>query len=184
MSPSARSDAGAPFVIVGRIRKAHGIRGELVIEPITDAPDAVFAPGRRVFAGTRAGDIAPDRHELNIERSSPFKEGMIVAFREISDRTAAELWRDRYLLVPKDETTPLDEGEVYMHELLGMEVRLASGESIGQVAALYNLPQGLALDVQPDRGSAIMLLYDQSVIAVDRDARVVTVEIPEGLRET
>ena len=181
MSPAARSDADAPYVIVGRIRKAHGIRGELVIEPITDEPDAFFAPGRRVFAGTRTGDIAPDRHELHIERSSPFKEGMIVAFREISDRTAAELWRDRYLLVPQNETSPLDEGEVYMHELLGMEVRLASGESIGRVAELHDLPHGLALDVQPERGSSIILLYDQSVQSVDRDARVVTVEIPEGL---
>jgi 16S rRNA processing protein RimM len=182
MSPTARSDAGAPYVIVGRIRKAHGIRGELVIEPITDAPEAVFAPGRRVFAGTRTGDIAPDRHELHVERSSPFKEGMIVAFREIIDRTAAELWRDRYLLLPHDETTPLDEGEVYMHELLGMDVRLASGESFGHVAEIYDLPQGLALDVKPsDSGATIILLYDQSVVAVDRDARVVTVEIPEGL---
>jgi len=182
MSPTARSDAGAPFVIVGRIRKAHGIRGELVVEPITDAPDAVFAPGRRVFAGTRAGDIAPDRHELHIERSSPFKGGLIVAFRGIPDRTSAELWRDRYLLVPQGETTPLDEGEAYVHELLGMDVRLVSGESIGQLAEIYYLPQGLALDIKPSGGGAtIILLYDQSVVAVDRDARVVTVEIPEGL---
>jgi 16S rRNA processing protein RimM len=182
MSPTAPSDAGAPYVIVGRIRKAHGIRGELVVEPITDEPDAVFAPGRRVFAGTRTGDIAPDRHELHIERSSPFKEGMIVAFREIGDRTAAELWRDRYLLVPHEETTPLDEGEVYVHELLGMEVRLASGEMLGGIAAIYDLPHGLALDIKPSGGGAtIILLYDQSVLSVDRHARVVTVQVPEGL---
>lgn len=184
MRPSAPSDGDEQFIIVGRVRKAHGIRGELVVEPITDAPDAVFAPGRRVFAGTRTGDVAPDRHVLHIERSSRFKEGMIVAFREIADRTAAELWRERYLLLPRDEARPLGEGEVYVHELLGMTVRLDSGESIGEVADVYELPQGLAIDVKPrGRGSTIMLLYDQSVLAIDRDARVVTVAIPEGLLE-
>ncbi|MGH7671150.1 MAG: hypothetical protein ACRENQ_16830, partial [Gemmatimonadaceae bacterium] len=49
--------AAPEFLIVGRVRKAHGIRGELVVEPITDAPDAIFAPGRRVFAGTPSGDV-------------------------------------------------------------------------------------------------------------------------------
>ena len=46
------------FFIVGRVRRAHGIRGELAVEVITDAPDAIFAPGRRVFAGTVDGDPA------------------------------------------------------------------------------------------------------------------------------
>ena len=60
------------FIIVGRVRKAHGIRGEVVVEPITDAPDAVFASGRRVFAGTAGGDLAPNRAELHIASSRPF----------------------------------------------------------------------------------------------------------------
>ena len=45
------------FIIVGRVRKAHGIRGEVVVETITDAPDAIFAAGRRLFAGTAEGDL-------------------------------------------------------------------------------------------------------------------------------
>ena len=184
MSPAARSGETPEFVIVGRVRKAHGIRGELVVEPITDAPDAIFAPGRRVFAGTRTGDVAPDRHELHVERASRFKEGLIVAFREIADRTAAELWRERYLLLPHVETNPLSEGEVYVHELLGMDVRLPSGASLGEVEDLYELPQGLAIDVRPrEGGPSLMLLYDQSVVSVDRVARVMVVEVPDGLIE-
>jgi ribosomal 30S subunit maturation factor RimM len=62
----------AEFYLVGRVRRAHGIRGELVIETLTDAPDAIFASGRRVLAGTRAGDVTPDRQELHVLRSSPF----------------------------------------------------------------------------------------------------------------
>jgi 16S rRNA processing protein RimM len=182
MSAPVHSGADHDLVIVGRVRKAHGIRGELIVEPMTDAPDAVFAPGRRVFAGTVHGDRAADGRELHVERTSRFKGGLIVAFREIVDRTTAELWRSRYFLVPRSELAPLDEDEVYVHELLGMAVRLDSGEEIGEVVDVYDLPQGLALDIRrTGRSNTVVLLYEQSVVAVDRDARVVTVTVPEGL---
>ena len=60
------------YAIIGRVRTAHGIRGELVVEPITDAPDAVFASGRRVFAGTVAGDLARGAPTLTVGRARPF----------------------------------------------------------------------------------------------------------------
>ena len=91
------------FIIVGRVRKAHGIRGEVVVEPITDVPDAIFASGHRVFAGTASGDIAPNRAQLHVESSRPFSDGYLIAFAEVPDRNAAETWRGRYLLVPADE---------------------------------------------------------------------------------
>ena len=182
MSAPILSHDDHALVIVGRVRKAHGIRGELIVEPITDAPDAIFAPGRRVFAGTVNGDRAADGRELHVERTSRFKGGLIVAFREIADRSIAEQWRNRYFLVPRSELAPLAEDEVYVHELLGMRVQLESGEDIGEVADLYELPQGLALDIRrPGRSNTVVLLYDQSVVRVDRDARIATVVIPEGL---
>jgi 16S rRNA processing protein RimM len=182
MSAPAQRDGDAEFVIVGRVRKAHGLRGELVVEPITDAPDAVFAPGRRVLAGTVRGDITPDHRELHVERVSRFKEGLIVAFREIADRTNAELWRNRFFLVPRAEVPTLDEGEVYVHELRGMHVLLDSGAPLGEVADVYELPQGLAIDVRRSDGhGTVMLLYKQSVLAADRENRTLTVTVPEGL---
>ena len=177
-------EAASAFAIVGRVRKAHGIRGELVVEPITDEPAAVFAAGRRVFAGTPAGDLAKDKRELHVVHATPFKEGFIVAFQEIVERTDAEQWRDRYLLVPQDELTPLDEGEVYVHELLGMRVALASGEAVGEVEEVYELPQGLAIDVRrADGRGTVLVLYSRAVTDVDRDGRVITVELPDGLMD-
>ena len=67
--------AAPELTIVGRVRRAHGIHGELVIEPLTDVPDAVFAAGRRVFAGTVDGDPAPDERTLVVKESRPFKGG-------------------------------------------------------------------------------------------------------------
>ena len=168
------------LIIVGRVRKAHGIRGDVVVEPITDEPDAIFAPGRRVFAGTVSGDPAKGTPELHVESASPFKGGYIVHFAEIAERSIAETWRDRFLLLPSDELTPLGEGEVYVHELSGMRVELVSGEPVGVVVATYELPQGLTLDVKRDAGT-VLIPFHRIVTSVDRDARVIRIDPPEGL---
>ena len=175
------------FIIVGRVRKAHGIRGEVVVEPITDAPDAIFASGHRVFAGTASGDIAPNRAELHVKSARPFSEGLLVAFVEVPDRNAAETWRGRYLLVPADELPPPRDDEVYVHELPGMRVELADGALLGTVEETYELPQGLAIDVRrapPHDKQTVLLQFDERTIAsVDREARVIVVTPAEGLLE-
>jgi 16S rRNA processing protein RimM len=175
------------FIIVGRVRKAHGIRGEVVVEVITDEPDAVFASGRRVFAGTATGDLAANRLELHIGSTRPFNDGLLVGFAEVPDRNAAETWRGRYLLLPVGELPPPDENEVYVHELVGMRVELPGGQPVGTVEEVYELPQGLAIDVRraaPREAETVMLPYDDRTVAsVDKGERVIVVTPAEGLLE-
>src|SRR5688572_19946394 len=97
------------LVIVGRVRKAHGIRGEVVVESFTDAPEAVFASGRRLFASPRAESSAAEAAEAHVASMRPFMEGWLVRFDEVADRTAAEQWRDQWLLLPEDELEPAGE---------------------------------------------------------------------------
>jgi 16S rRNA processing protein RimM len=174
---------GSPeYAIVGRIRKAHGIRGEVVVEPITDAPAAVFAAGRRIFAGTADGDRARDGAELSVSHARPFKGGLIVRFDEIADRNAAELWRDRYLLLPLSELEPPGEDEVYIHDLIGMRVELISGEPLGTISEVYELPQGLALDIARVGGGSVVLSFSPDVVKHVRAAdRVIEVDPPAGM---
>jgi 16S rRNA processing protein RimM len=175
------------FIIVGRVRKAHGIRGEVVVETLTDAPDAIFASGRRVFAGTPGGDVAPLRPELRVRTVRPFNEGLLVGFAEVPDRNAAETWRGRYLLLPADELPPPDDEEVYVHDLVGMRVELADGQAVGIVEEIYELPQGLAIDVRraaPRETETVMLPYDdRTVSSVDKAMRVIVVTPVDGLLE-
>ncbi len=170
------------FAIVGRIRKAHGIRGEVVVEPLTDAPDAVFASGRRVFAGTATGDRARDGAELVVSATRPFREGLLVRFDKIPDRTIAELWRDRYLLLPMAELTPPAADEVYIHDLVGMNVVLVSGAPLGEVLEVYEVPQGLVLDVKLTAGGTVVLPFRPEVVKrVSAEARTIEVDPPEGM---
>jgi 16S rRNA processing protein RimM len=171
------------LVIVGRVRRPHGVHGELAIELLTDAPDAVYAPGRRVFGGTVAGDADDDAPTLTVAVSRPFKDGLLVQFREIADRNEAEMWNGRHLLVPEDELPPLADGEVYVHELKGMTVELSSGEIVGSVVDVFEVPQGLLLDVARERGTVLVPFSGDIVIDVDRERRVVRIDPPAGLLE-
>ena len=157
------------------------------METITDEPDAIFASGRRVFAGTVAGDLSPNRAELHVSTVRPFNDGLLVGFTELPDRTAAEPWRGRYLLVPAEELPAPDEDEIYVHDLVGMRIALGDGQPLGIVEEIYELPQGLALDVRrdpPRDRETVLLNYDERTIAsVDKTARVIVVTPPDGLLE-
>jgi 16S rRNA processing protein RimM len=169
------------LVIVGRVRRPHGVSGELLIEVMTDEPDAVYASGRRVFGGTVEGDAGEDLPTLTISETRPFKEGLLVRFREIADRGEAETWNGRHLLVPEGELAPLADGEVYVHELKGMTVELSSGEILGTVADVFEVPQGLLLDVTRERGTVLVPFSGDIVIDVSRERRVVRIDPPAGL---
>ena len=171
------------YAIVGLIRKAQGIRGEVVIEPLTDKPDVVFAAGSRVFAGTSDGDLAIVRDvkgdaetpTLTVSGSKPFKKGLIVQFEELQDRDSADLWRGRYLLAPFSELPPLQEDEVYLHDLIGMTVVGMTGERLGAVTTFYELPQGIMLDVQTARGSVMIPYRPEIVVRTDIQGRAIVI---------
>ena len=170
-------------LIVGRVRRAHGLRGDLVVETLTDAPDAIFAPGRRVLGGTPIGDLGAGP-ELAIERVSPFQRGLLILHLQgIDDRTAAERWRDRYLLVPSGEVEPPGASEAFLHELVGMRVSLVNGGDVGDVLAYYELPQGILLEVEWNGGRVTVPMHDAFVRDIDRERRRIVMELPDGLLE-
>ncbi|HEY9450345.1 MAG TPA: ribosome maturation factor RimM [Gemmatimonadaceae bacterium] len=172
------------LMIVGRLRRAHGIRGELGVEPLTDAPAAVFAAGRAILVGTTEGDPDPAGRTLTVRRARPQGDGSIlVSFDEITDRSEAELWRGRYLLAPASDLEPPAEGEVYVHELPGMTVVLTDGETLGVVSDVLELPQGLALEVHRDAGSVVLPFHEEFIESVDRSGRRIVATPPEGLFE-
>ncbi len=194
MANQVPPNAASPseFAIVGRVRKPQGINGELTVELLTDEPEKFFADASRLFAGTVDGDPAPNpadrrnpdsRQELTVEYAKPFREGLVVKFDQIPDRSAAELWRQRYLLVPASELTPPEGDEVFMHDLMGMRVLTETGREMGEVVGLYEMPQGLTLDVKgEEKASDILIPYRPSVVQqVDLDARVITVDSTCGL---
>jgi 16S rRNA processing protein RimM len=179
------------YAIVGLIRKAQGIRGEVIVEPLTDRPDVIFASGSRVFAGTHGGDLAvvhdvmgtETTPTLTVAQAKPFKKGLIVLFEELQDRDSAELWRGRYLLAPFSELPPLERDEVYLHDLIGMTVRGIDGAEIGKVSTYYELPQGLMLDIETPRGSVLVPYRPEVIARADISARALIVNDTLGFMD-
>jgi 16S rRNA processing protein RimM len=99
--------------IVARVRRPHGVRGELAVEALTDEPDAILAPGRRLFQGTHDGALWVDAksglpRELHVTGLRPVKDGWLLTLEEITDRTEAERWNGRHLLTLTEELSEPD----------------------------------------------------------------------------
>src|SRR4029077_15187143 len=118
---------------------------------------------------------------LTVSGSRPFKKGLLVQFEELQDRDSAELWRGRYLLAPFSELPPLQEDQVYLHDLIGMKVVGDTGEKLGVVTTFYELPQGLMLDINTSRGSVLIPYRPEIIVRTDIDARTIVIKDTLGL---
>jgi 16S rRNA processing protein RimM len=167
------------LVAVGRIRNSHGVRGVVVVEPMTASPEEVFTPGRELIAGTVNGEAAVPSRRLRIDMAEPFKGGFRVQFAGIADRDEADRWRNRYVLSPRAELPEPDDGEIYLHDLVGLTAVGVDGHVIGVVLAYYELPHDVMLEVDRTVGS-VMIPY-RFVSEVDLEAQRIVVEPPEGL---
>jgi len=171
--------SGARRLVVGRLRKPHGLKGECTVYPLTDHPEAVFAPGRSVWVVDLGGDVLSG--PLEIARSRAYHREWLVTFRGYGDRSAVEPYAGTLLVVPQEELTPPAEGEVYLHELDGFAVRDVAGNPLGIVTGWYELPGGLTLEVQGSKREFLLPFKKEWVLDVDRAARRLTVQLPAGL---
>lgn len=171
-----------PFLLVGRIRKPHGVRGELFVWTETDRPAAVFATGRTLYLG---GDGGPaDGATLTVERARPFKDGFLVKCAEHSRRgEALEALRGRSMYIRRSEAVPLESDEVYYHELIGMRV-VVDGSVVGTVREVFETPGPDLLAVDRESQPELLVPFVREMVArIDREAGAIEITPPEGLLE-
>jgi 16S rRNA processing protein RimM len=168
-------------LVVGHLSKPHGTRGELVVWPLTDRPDEVFAPGRRLFLGTDKGEAEDPPTEVVVEASRPHKRGVLVRLAGVADRNAAEALVTRYLLIPAAESDEPEEGEFYYHQLLGLMVETEDGAEVGRVREVYETEPTHLLEVKGAGAVHLIPLSRRIVRLVDVEAGRLVIEPPEGL---
>lgn len=170
-----------PFLAVGRVDKPHGTRGELYVRPLSDRADKRFAPGIRLRVANAAGD-GPDEafSPLQVERARPFKDGHLVRFASYRDRNAAEALRDRYLLVASEDLAPLERGEHYYHELMGLAVITSAGDRIGEVTDIHDIAASQLLEVKGPERTHLIPIVGAFIKAVDIEEGRIIVEVPPG----
>lgn len=171
-------------LVVGHITKAHGTKGELLLWPLTDRPEEVFVPGRTLLVGDQEGALPPDAPSLVIERSRPFKRGYIVKFETLDSRDAADDILRRYVLVPSAALPPLEPGEIRYHELLGCTVETVRGERVGVVREVFETEPNHLLEVKSENGRLHLIPFAERIVRqIDRDAKRIVIDPPEGLLE-
>ncbi|NHC13542.1 ribosome maturation factor RimM [Motilibacter sp. E257] len=164
-------------LVVGRIGRAHGIRGDLMVEVRTDDPELRFAAG----ASLRTDPAA--RGPLVVESGRVHSGRLVLHFVGVDDRTRAEELRNTLLLVdvPRDEE-PDDPDEYYDHQLIGLAAVLPGGETVGEVTDVLHLPAQDVLALRrPDGREALVPFVTEIVPEVDLVAGRVVVDPPAGL---
>jgi 16S rRNA processing protein RimM len=168
-------------IVVGRIGKPHGIRGEVSVEPRTDEPDRRFAVGARLSCTNQRPGAAGPGH-LTGAGSRWHSGRLLVTFEEIADRTAAEEARGTMLSVVVDpDERPADPEEFYDHQLVGLAVVTTGGREVG---TLREVVHGSAQDllVVSTAGDDVLVPFVAALVPeVDLDARRILVEDLPGL---
>jgi 16S rRNA processing protein RimM len=172
-------------VVVGRIGKAHGVRGEVSVEPRTDEPERRFADGAVLATRTPQGEPPPaDRPErLTVEASRWHTSRLLVTFAEVGDRTAAEAVRGLLLVADVDpDERPADPAEFNDHQHVGPPVFTGRDEPVGEVGEDVHGPAQDLLSVRAGDGREILVPFvAQLVPVVDVPNRRIVVEEVPGL---
>jgi 16S rRNA processing protein RimM len=164
-------------VAVGRIGKAHGVRGEVAVEVRTDDPDRRFADGAVLVTDP------PERGPLTVVRSRPHAGRLLVQFDGVADRTAAAMLRGTLLTVDSTGDPPLDDpDEFYDHQLVGLVAFSVGGEPLGDVEDVLHPPGPDLLVLRRPTGEETLVPFVASIVpTVDLAAGRLVVDPPEGL---
>ena len=159
-------------VVVGRIGKAHGIKGEVSVEPRTDEPERRFADGAVLTTRTpRGGEPhGPGRPTaLTVRRTRWHQSRLLVTFEGIGDRNAAEALRGLSLVTEVDPAeTPADPEEFYDHQLVGLRVETTDGAPVGEVSdVIHGTGQDLLAVRTPEGREVLVPFVSQLVPVVD-----------------
>ncbi|MEO7794901.1 MAG: ribosome maturation factor RimM [Thermoanaerobaculia bacterium] len=197
-STTEGSTAGLPeTVLVATILRPHGIKGEVTVALWSDN-DRRFTPGVEFQASAPAvasrpgGRPAIARRErlLRVERATPHKGGLRIAFAGVEDREAAESLRGLELWVPLASVPEAPAGSYYIFELIGCrcfdERHSEAGGSveIGTVVDVHEDGGGTLLEVERDGVRAVLPFVEAFLLGVDRETRRIDLRLPEGLLAT
>jgi 16S rRNA processing protein RimM len=162
---------------VARIGKPHGIRGEVTVQVLTDAPGDRFVPGTEfVVEPASAGPLTVHSARWN-------KDILLLAFEEIETRNEAETLRGAKLFIETEELEDNDDEGWYEHELVGLEARVGS-QVVGKVSGLNTMPvQDLLVVKTPDGKEILIPFVEQIVPEVNVAEGYVLVTPPAGLFE-
>ncbi|CAM5252556.1 ribosome maturation factor RimM [Streptomyces tanashiensis] len=164
-------------LVVARVGRAHGIKGEVTVEVRTDEPELRLGPGAVLL--TDPASAGP----LTIETGRVHSGRLLLRFEGVRDRTAAEALRNILLIAEVDPTEmPEEEDEYYDHQLIDLDVVLTDGTEIGRITEISHLPsQDLFIVERPDGTELMIPFVEEIVTEIDLEEQRAVIDPPPGL---
>jgi 16S rRNA processing protein RimM len=167
-------------LVVGRVVRAHGVTGEVVVEVRTDDPDTRFAPGTTLRARVKNG---PERDYV-VESAREHSGRLLVRLHGVADRSTADSMRGTLFVVDSADLPPIEEpDEFYDHQLEGLQVVTTAGTPVGSVAEVLHTAAGELLSVRTEDGEVLVPFVSAIVTSVSLADQTVEIDPPEGLLE-
>jgi len=164
---------------VGRVVKAHGVTGELVVDIRTDDPELRFAPGSTLRAK------GSDRRERSytIDTVRPHGGRLLVRLSGVADRDTADALRGSVFVIDSADLPPIDEDDTYYdHQLEGLRVRTTAGLELGTVTEVLHTAAGELLAVKRDQAPELLVPFVSAIVtSVSLENGVVEIDPPDGL---
>ncbi|MFT4088804.1 MAG: ribosome maturation factor RimM [Gordonia sp. (in: high G+C Gram-positive bacteria)] len=167
-------------LVVGRVVKTHGVRGEVVVDVRTDAPEERFAPGARLRGRAPKGG---GETEYLVSAARPHSGRLLLSLEGVTDRGEADALRGTLFLIDAaDVDSGDDPDEFYDHELEGLPVITVDGDTVGVLSEILHLPGGDVLSVKTPAGADVLVPFVREIVPAVSRERIV-VDPPDGLIE-
>jgi len=166
------------MALVGTIARAHGIRGQVIVNPETDFPDERFKPGAELFV-QRGGAI----EALTVTTARFHKERPVIGLAGVETMSDAKALAGLELRVPVDRLAALPADTFYRHDLVGCSVHTRDGRTVGVVREVEGAMTGSRLVIEGPGGEVLVPLVAAIVTQVDPAAKRIVIDPPEGLIE-
>jgi 16S rRNA processing protein RimM len=166
------------LLAVGRIVKAFGLRGEVVVESLADSPER-FRRLRSVLLGPDAATARRTR----ITRTAVEARGVRVALADISDRTAAEKIVGHFLFVDAQHRVKLPPGRHFVHQVVGLTVLDQDGAVVGCVRDVLKLPAHDVYVIERNGREILIPAVREFVLSINLEEGILRVHLIEGMVE-
>lgn len=166
------------LLVVGFVRRPHGLKGEVSVHVLTDFPER-FSPG-----GSLTWRRGEERRELRLAAVRPHGSRLLVTFDSVENVEAAKSLQGGELCVAEADAFPAPEGFFYSHQIRGWACEDASGRRLGIATGVELTPAGplLSVEVRPGKEALVPFVHP-IVLSVDREAGRIILDPPEGLLE-
>ncbi len=163
---------------MGRILRPHGVRGEVVVEVLTDFPEAL--PGKTVTINLEGAETAPERRRVDAVRWH--RGRLLLRLAGLDDRAAVEGLRGALIQIDRSQAEPLAEGQYYHHQIVGLRAVTGDGQVLGRVTEVLETGANDVYVVETPEGDELLLPAIRSVVEkIDVQAGQMIVHLLEGL---